>query len=85
MSKVVQVILSDSEFQEITKSVQSQNLSITEWMRVVLGLSHQHESAIEIGRKLAVNRAAAQYDYPTGDLVCVLSEIERGYGNRSQP
>jgi hypothetical protein len=81
MSKVVQVTLSDSEFQEITKLAQSQNLSVTEWVRAVISLSHQRESAIEIGRKLAVIRAAVQYDYPTGDMNCVLSDLEKGYGN----
>jgi hypothetical protein len=81
MSKVVQVTLSDSEFQEITKLAHAQNLSITEWVRGVIRLSHQRESAIEIGRKLAVIRAAVQCDYPTGDMDCLLSDIEKGYGN----
>ena len=81
MSKLVQVTLSDSEFQEIAKLAQSQNLSVADWMRVVISLSLRRESTIEIGRKLAVIRAAAQYAYPTGDMDCLLSDIEKGYGN----
>jgi hypothetical protein len=81
MSKVVEVALTDSEFQKIKKLAHSENVSIAEWVRVALNLALQRESAIEIGRKLEVVHAAAQYDYPIGDMVCVLRNIEKGYGS----
>ncbi|MFZ0520733.1 MAG: hypothetical protein WAL95_06895 [Candidatus Acidiferrales bacterium] len=81
MSKVVEVILADSEFQGIKKLARSQNVSIAEWVRVTLNLALRRESAIEIRRKLAVVHAAARYDYPTGDMVRVLRDIEKGYGS----
>jgi len=35
---------------------------------------------LQVGKKLEVVRAAARYDYPSGDIDGMLTEIESGYG-----
>jgi len=36
-------------------------------------------------KKLEVIRAAAQHDYPVGDIDSMLAEIEKGYGTGVHP
>jgi hypothetical protein len=43
------------------------------------------EPSGDTGKKIAVIRAAAQHDYPTGDIDKMLAEIEKGYGTGFQP
>ncbi len=85
MSKRLQVILKDPEYREIQRAARSRHMSIAEWVRQALDLARRREPAGGVSKKLEVIRAAAQYDYPVGDIEVMLAEIEKGYGTGAQP
>jgi hypothetical protein len=85
MAKRLQVILQDPEYREIQRMARSRRMSLAEWVRQALDLARRYEPLGGAGKKLDVIRAAAQYDYPTGDVDTMLAEIEKGYGSGVQP
>jgi len=80
MAKRLQVILQDPEYREIQKMARSRHMSLAEWVRQALDLARRREPLGNTGKKLDVIRAAAQRNYPTGDIHSMLAEIEKGYG-----
>jgi len=85
VAKRLQVILQDPEYREIQRMARSRRMSLAEWVRQALDLARRREPLGDAGKKLAVIRAAAQHDYPTGDIDGMLAEIEKGYGSGPQP
>jgi hypothetical protein len=85
MAKRLQVILKDPEYREIQRMARSRRMSIAEWVRQALDLARRREPAGGVGKKLEVVRAAARYDYPSGDIDGMLAEIESGYGSGIHP
>ena len=63
----------------------SRHMSIAEWVRQALDLARRREPLGGAGKKLEVIRAAAQHDYPVGDIDSMLAEIEKGYGTGVHP
>jgi len=80
MAKRLQVILQDPEYREIQRMARGRRMSLAEWVRQALDLARRREPLGGAGKKLEVIRAAAQHNYPTGDIDSMLAEIERGYG-----
>jgi hypothetical protein len=85
MAKRLQVILQDPEYREIQKMARSRRMSLAEWVRQALELARRREPLGTAGKKLEVIRAAAQHDYPTGDIDTMLADIEKGYGTGVHP
>jgi len=85
MAKRLQVVLQDPEYREIQKMAHARRMSLAEWVRQALDLARRREPLGSAGKKLAVIRAAAQHDYPTGDIANMLAEIEKGYGSGVHP
>jgi len=85
MSKRLQVILQDPEYREIQKMARSRRMSLAEWVRQALDLARRREPLGNTGKKLEIIRAAAQHDYPSGDIDTMLAEIEKGYGAGMHP
>jgi hypothetical protein len=85
MAKRLQVILQDLQYREIQKLARTRRMSLAEWVRQALDLARRREPLGTTGKKLEVIRAAAQHDYPTGDIDTMLAEIERGYGTGMLP
>jgi hypothetical protein len=85
MAKRLQVILQDPEYREIQKMARSRHMSLAEWVRQALDLARRREPLGNTGKKLDVIRAAAQRNYPTGDIDSMLAEIEKGYGTGVNP
>ncbi|MGB7848403.1 MAG: hypothetical protein WBL63_22510 [Candidatus Acidiferrum sp.] len=54
-------------------------MSLAEWVRQALGLARRQEPLGSISKKLEAVRAAAQHEFPAGDLDKMLEEIEQGY------
>ena len=79
MSKRLQVILKDPEYREIQRAARARRLSIAQWVRVALEMARRRQPGREAGKKLEVIRAAARFEFPTGDIARMLGEIERGY------
>ena len=85
MAKRLQVILQDPEYREIQKMARSRRMSLAEWVRQALDLARRREPLGDTGKKIAVIRAAARHDYPTGDIDRMLAEIEKGYASGPKP
>ena len=79
------MILQDPEYREIQKMARSRRMSLAEWVRQALDLARRREPLGSTGKKLDIIRAAAQHDYPTGDIDTMLAEIEKGYGTGVHP
>ena len=84
MAKRLQVILKDPEYREIQRVARSRHMSIAEWVRQALVLARRHEPAGGASKKLELIRAAAEHEYPVGDIGSMLAEIEKGYGTGAQ-
>lgn len=85
MAKRLQVILQDSEYREIQRSARSRRMSIAAWVRQALDMARRREPNTDAGKKLEAIRAAARYDFPSGDIHQILAEIESGYAGDTQP
>lgn len=79
MSHRLQVLLDEAEFAEIRRIARRHRMTVAEWVRQALRAARRDEPVIDPRRKLAAVREAAQHAYPTGDIDCMLAEIERGY------
>lgn len=79
MSKRLQVVLHDDEFQELREVAHSQGMTLSEWVRHALRKARTGRPAGDRARKLAAVRAAAKHSFPAGEIDEMLEEIERGY------
>ena len=79
MAKRLQVIIQDPEYREIQRMARSRSMSIAEWVRQALDIARRREPLGDVGKKLDAIRAAAQHDYPAGEIGDMLAEIESGY------
>lgn len=79
MSKRLQVILDDEEFEEIRRVARRHRMTISEWVRRSLRESRREEPRYDVDRKLAAVREAVEHAYPTANIEEMLGDIERGY------
>ena len=79
MAKRLQVILQDREYKEIQRAARARRMTLAEWVRQALNLARRREPLTDVEKKLAVVRAAVQFNAPTADIEQMLEEIERGY------
>jgi hypothetical protein len=82
MSKRLQVILAEEEFEQIRTIAGAEGMTVSEWVRQVIRRARSHHPSGDASRKLAAVRAATRHSFPTGDIETMLSEIERGYEGR---
>jgi hypothetical protein len=80
MSKRLQVLLEESDLEEIRRLAEQRNLTVAEWVREALRAARRNAPAKDAARKLDAIRRAAKLGYPTSDVRTMLAEIERGYG-----
>lgn len=79
MSKRLQVLLPEAEFDEIRKFAQGHRLSVGEWVRQALREARERQPRRDKESKLRAIREAAKLNHPTADIDQMLAEIERGY------
>jgi hypothetical protein len=79
MSKRLQVLLEEAEFQEIRALARRQRLTVAEWVRQALRAAARTAPRGDARKMLAVVRTASQFSFPTADIDRTLGEIERGY------
>lgn len=79
VSKRLQVLLPDSEMEEIRRLAQREQVAVGEWVRRVLREARSQRPLQEPQAKLKAVRKAADYSFPTADVEQMLAEIERGY------
>jgi hypothetical protein len=79
MSRRLQVVLDDAEFDAIRDVASREGVTVSEWVRRVLSSARRQQPAGDQARKLAAVRAAARHRFPTADIDAMLEEIEQGY------
>jgi Arc/MetJ-type ribon-helix-helix transcriptional regulator len=78
MSKRLQVVLEDEEFEEIREFASGRRMSISEWVRQTLREAREREPLASAAKKLAIIEEATAHEFPTADVEQMLAEIERG-------
>jgi len=85
MTKRLQVLLPDPEYREIQKIARSRRVSIAQWVREALHAAKREEPLGDVSNKLEALRAAAKFEFPTGEIEQMLAEIEQGYLSGDKP
>ena len=83
MTQRLQVLLDDSEFDEIREIARRHRMTVAEWVRQALRLARREEPQYGIAQKLAVLREASLHAYPAGEIEDILADIERGRADPS--
>jgi len=79
MSKRLQVILSDDEYEELQLVSSAAGVTVSEWVRQALRGMRRDRSLLQADGKIDAVRAAAKRSYPTAGTDEMLAEIESGY------
>jgi len=79
MSKRLQVLLPDSEMEEIQRLARRERVTVGEWVRRTLRMARTRQPLNDSQVKIKAIRKAAEYSFPTADIQAMLTEIERGY------
>ena len=85
MSKRLQVILEDSEMEEIRQVARRERMSVAEWVRQALRAARSRRPSVDVERKIQVIRASARHSFPTAEIDDMLAEIESGYRQDRSP
>jgi hypothetical protein len=80
MTKRLQVLLDDEELAEIQGLARRRHQTTAAWVREALRVARDTTNYPETGRKLRAIREAAAHEYPAGDVLDMLREIEAGFG-----
>jgi hypothetical protein len=76
MSKRLQVVIGDADFERYRSTAQAQGVNISEWVRQALRVAERERSSGDVEAKLAAIRKAATYRFPMPDIDTLLAEIE---------
>jgi len=71
--------MDDNELRSIQRLARREKVTTAEWVRQRLREAREQRARPDIAAKLAAIQAAYRHDGPTGDIVQMLTEIERGY------
>jgi hypothetical protein len=83
MSKRLQVLLEEGEFDDVREAAGREGIPVSEWVRRALRDARRRESRGDLDEKVRAIRAAARYDFPTADIDEMLEQIELGYSAES--
>ena len=79
MTKRMQVLFADDEYQEIQAAAQRQRMTVAEWVRQALRKARR-DQARDVDLKLRAIAEAVRHEYPTADIDVMLEEIDAGRG-----
>ena len=75
----MQVLLADSEMEEIRQIARRHQMTVGEWVRQALRAARCQAASGDPRLKLRAVRKAARHSFPTAEIPQMLAEIERGY------
>jgi hypothetical protein len=78
MSKRLQVLFDDKEYQRIQRLARLRGMTTSDWVREATRRAAEQEPQIDRGKKLGAIRAAAAHAFPTANIDEMLNEIDRG-------
>jgi len=79
MSKRLQVILSEEEYEELRLVSSAAGVTVSEWVRTAIRKMRRDRSLLASEAKIDAVRQAVRHEFPTGDIDEMLAEIEKGY------
>lgn len=79
MTKRLQVLLDETEMEEIRQVAERERMTVAEWVRQTLRAARKERSRISPETKLEATRKAAEHAFPVSDIEEMLEEIDRGY------
>ncbi len=79
MSKRLQVLLDEAEFDDLRDVARREGVPVSEWVRSALREARRRQPRGDVERKRRVVREAARHQFPTADIEQMLAEIEQGY------
>lgn len=79
MSKRLQVVLEDEEFEKLRRAAARDGFTVSGWVRQSLRLAHRQSSAGDVEHRLGAIRTAVRHSFPTADVEQLLDEIQQGY------
>lgn len=79
MSQRLQVLLEESEMEEVRQAARRRGLTVAAWVRAALREARQEQVDQHLGRRLQLLRRAAALRHPIADIGQINAEIERGY------
>lgn len=79
MSKRLQVILDDAEYEAVERAARHRRMTVSEWVRQSLRKVRREEPEGDPGRKIQMVREAARHSYPTAPPEQMVDEIRQGY------
>jgi len=78
MSKRLQVILDEAEYEEIRATAKRNRMTVAEWVRRSLRRARAEEPTRTVEERLEAIRKATLHEFPTGDIDEMLADIARG-------
>jgi hypothetical protein len=79
MSKRLQVLLDEAEYEQIQDIAARKHMSVAEWVRQVLRDAKRMEPSKAKRIKLDALRNSLDFHFPTADIDQLLAEVESGY------
>ena len=79
MSKRLQVLLDEVEFEQIRAVARRHQTTVAEWVRQSLRRCRAEEPTADVETKLAALRRSTEHSFPTGDIEQMLADIESGF------
>ena len=79
MSKRLQVLLDEEEFDRLRMTARAEGVTVSEHVRALIRRDQRDRPSKDVERKLAAIREATKLNFPTADIEEILADIERGY------
>jgi hypothetical protein len=80
MSKRLQVLLDEEEFDDLRAAASRQGMPVSEWVRQAIREARGREPGSDVEAKLrAIRRAVKHEQGPAADIEQMNAEIEQGY------
>jgi hypothetical protein len=76
MSHRLQVLLDESEMDDIRRIAKRHKLTVAEWVRQTLRAARRNEPLMDANSKLNAVRRAARYSFSTSDPPEMIAEID---------
>jgi len=78
MSKRLQVLLDESELDDLREAASRQGVPVSEWVRRAIREARRREPSRDVEAKLRAVREAVKHEFPTADIDQMNAEIEQG-------
>lgn len=79
MSTRLQVVVEDSEMEEIQAAAKQSGQTVSAWVREALAAARKDVATGDVRRKLEAIHSGYRYSFPAPEPAMMLAEIEQGY------